>query len=368
MKGCVDRGGEIIDGMTKCMYIVEPQSVTRALQSYYEGNALQARGIPAALIKKPLLKIVTNARYLGGAERSVLEIASMASSRGHRVEIIPRGANSVPEFTRYNISNNLTGECDVLLVYASDMAFDFHKPEFEIFKSVRAKRKVMALTYKLGKAGLTDWTREFDVYLFLSSTMRDQFCKQAQTLGGPIELDVLAPPVDTSKLLEIEPEYDGTVRVLRHSSQGDAKYPDDLPSLIDKMPDQNFVFMPQPKKLRLGGLRNLECYAYNSMPVEHFLSKGNCYWYLLPDGYTDQGPRAIVEAMAAGLPVIAENRDGAKDRVTEETGWLVNHHEESVAIINSLTPDMLAKKGMAARERAMSEFAKSKWIDAILGD
>jgi glycosyltransferase involved in cell wall biosynthesis len=87
---------------------------------------------------------------------------------------------------------------------------------------------------------------------------------------------------------------------------------------------------------------------------------------LLPEKYTDQGPRTIMEAMAAGLPVIAENRDGAKDRVTEECGWLVSKHEEVIDIIKSLNPEILEKKGKAARERAKKEFRKEKWIEAII--
>ncbi len=87
----------------------------------------------------------------------------------------------------------------------------------------------------------------------------------------------------------------------------------------------------------------------------------------VPEKYTDQGPRTIMEAMAAGLPVIAENRDGAKDRVTKETGWLIEKHEDTIDIINSLTSEILKKKGQAARERAKKEFRKEKWIEEIIG-
>ena len=102
-------------------------------------------------------------------------------------------------------------------------------------------------------------------------------------------------------------------------------------------------------------------------PVAEFLGKGNVFWYLLPDGYTDQGPRVIVEAMAAGLAVIAENRDGPADRVTTSTGWKLDSHAEVIELINSLTPDILAEKGAAARERAESQFVAESWYEQIAG-
>jgi glycosyltransferase involved in cell wall biosynthesis len=128
-----------------------------------------------------------------------------------------------------------------------------------------------------------------------------------------------------------------------------------------------FYFMPGPAGM---DTRENWCVCpYQPRPegVTNFLRHGHCFWYLLPDGYTDQGPRVIVEAMAAGLPVIAENRDGAKDRVTSETGWLIDSHSQAIEIINSITPEILAEKGAAARRRAIKEFQSIKWFEAISG-
>ena len=97
------------------------------------------------------------------------------------------------------------------------------------------------------------------------------------------------------------------------------------------------------------------------------MEKACLYWYLLPPGYTDQGPRVIVEAMAAGLPVIAENRDGARDRVTKQTGWLIDSHDEAVDIINNVTAAELKEKGQAARQRAIKYFDPENWYKLIVG-
>jgi len=132
-----------------------------------------------------------------------------------------------------------------------------------------------------------------------------------------------------------------------------------------------FFFMPRPSTLlpcgrHLDGGSVVSYYEENGLPVPQFLEGMACFWYLLPPDYTDQGPRVIVEAMAAGLPVIAENRDGAKDRLTPETGWLVDSHADVAGIINSLTPEVLREKGLAARERAKTEFCKERWIREVL--
>jgi glycosyltransferase involved in cell wall biosynthesis len=73
--------------------------------------------------------------------------------------------------------------------------------------------------------------------------------------------------------------------------------------------------------------------------------------------------------MAAGLPVIADNRYGAKDRVTTETGWLIEGQEEIAPLIKEIALDLsvLERKGKAARERAKQEFVADRWLDAIVG-
>ena len=111
-------------------------------------------------------------------------------------------------------------------------------------------------------------------------------------------------------------------------------------------------------------------YPKNKPPVYEFLSKGNCFWYHLPPGYQDQGPRTVIEAMAVGLPVIADNRYGAKERVTEETGWLCEDWNDYLKVIKEIVenPEIIEIKGKAARKRAIDEFVPERWIEEILGD
>lgn len=352
--------------IAKCMDMIRPKHVIDAIEDYYEGGLLQKPQIETVARKKKVIRIISNAKCLGGAERSVIEIAKIFCEQNWRVEISPHGflckefADSLPG--QVTITNHITRPVDILLLYSSDMVFSFDKAEFEIFNRIAADRKVMALTYKLGKAGQVDWTRKYDKYLFLSTALSEAFGKRLPASTRAI----LAPPVALQPFLAVQPVYDGSIHLLRHSSQGDSKFPADLPEIMGKT-NARFSFMPGPSWLKSGDrIQKIE-YSNNPQDVANFLGSGNCYWYLLPEGYTDQGPRVIVEAIAAGLPVIAENRDGARDRVTEKEGWLLNNHNEAIELINSLTPEILERKGQAARQRAIREFRKERWFEEIIG-
>jgi len=386
LSACKDHDGTV----AHCMDLISVRHVKDAIESYYEGGALERPAAVATKIK-PVLRIVANTKCLGGAERSVIEIARMFIAKGWRVELAPGGPVAAdiqnalpPELT---VTNHLTRPCDVLLMYASDMVFNFDQDRFKVFERIPAGRKVMALTYKIGKAGAVPWTKGWDKYIFLSTSLRDGFILKTQNFSATegteftesnkinLKTTVLAPPVDLEPFLAVKPNYAGATRVVRHSSQGDVKFPPDLPAIMERCKPAlsgaegaNFLFMPGPSWLEFTPNVSRMPYIGDPQSVAEFLGKGNVFWYLLPDGYTDQGPRVIVEAMAAGLAVICENRDGPADRVTTETGWKLDSHAEAIELINSLTPDILAAKGKAARERAKTEFVKDKWFKEITGE
>jgi glycosyltransferase involved in cell wall biosynthesis len=104
----------------------------------------------------------------------------------------------------------------------------------------------------------------------------------------------------------------------------------------------------------------------NDPPIPQFLGTGNLFWYSLPQGYMDAGPRVVIEAMAAGLPVLADNWGGTVDRVTPETGWICNTKEQMVDIVKNITTEELRTKGIAAKERAKQEFVANNWIKEII--
>jgi glycosyltransferase involved in cell wall biosynthesis len=359
------------------MDLISVREVKDAVENYYAGGVLEKPPAAVKAKRKPILRIAANIKFLGGAERSVIEIAKMFIANGWCVELSPANKNTAPDIqaalpAEVTLTGHITRPCDVFLLYASDMVFNFHHERFEVFNRIDAKRKVMALTYKIGKAGSVPWTIGWDRYLFLSTALENGFLEKIDKANNKSsyyapETKVLAPPVELEPFLKVQPDYAGDLRIVRHSSQGDKKFPECLPDIMSQC-KAKFSFMPGPS--RLEQQINVTKFPYQNDPgsVAAFLSKGNVFWYLLPEGYTDQGPRVIVEAMAAGLPVICEDRDGPADRVTTETGWKIDSHAEAVELINSLTPEILAEKGAAARKRAQCEFEKEKWFEAIKGE
>ena len=78
--------------------------------------------------------------------------------------------------------------------------------------------------------------------------------------------------------------------------------------------------------------------------------------------------RSVLEAMAAGKPVIGTQTRGIADAITPETGWVVPKHDVAAlaAAIEEAAADRTeaARRGAAARVRAEREYALPRIIDA----
>ncbi|KKM74645.1 hypothetical protein LCGC14_1398210, partial [marine sediment metagenome] len=113
----------------------------------------------------------------------------------------------------------------------------------------------------------------------------------------------------------------------------------------------------------------LHCHQKNVPPVKDFLAQGNVFWYHLPEGYEDQGPKVIMEAQAAGLAVVADNHSGAKDRVVNGSGFLCDDFEHHLKYLKSLADGLMIREGMGigGRKHAKKEYNPQNWIKEIIG-
>jgi ADP-heptose:LPS heptosyltransferase len=326
---------------------------------------------------KPLARMITTTRGWGGSERSTCYIMQGLLDKGYRVELNPTGnisgeyLKNIPKGVIQREWESMREPADIAIFYTSDCIWNFNKPQYKAhMPHLNAKRKIMVLNYKIGGAGNVDWTFGWDKYLFLNSEHEAEILKRIKGANTK----VMAPPTDLTEFFKVQPNYDIPLKLIRHNSQGDNKHPDYTNNMIrDILRIDSSIemhFMPA----RSDCMDHPQVYKYrkNQPPVYDFLKNGNCFIYHLPPGYTEGGPRVIIEAMAAGLPVICDNHSGPKDRVTDETGWRCNTYEEILEVIKILSskegPTILRTMGELARERARKEFVPENWVKTILED
>ncbi len=261
--------------------------------------------------------------------------------------------------------------CDIFLMHCNDLIWDFcdnSKSRYGFFNDIKAKRKIMSVNYEIGALGTAEWTKHFDLYI----------CQRSDLIEGLKELMPDAKYIRLHPPSELKPflDYDYSqraydqVRFIRHSSQGDRKYHDDLDIVIDHIlgiKDCKIIMMPAPSYLGdKPGTEQFEAYAE---PVVNFLTRGNIFWYFLdPEKFVESGANCVLEAMASGLPVLCNNNGGLVDIVTKDTGWICSNFDQMYETIANLTTEEIKEKGANARKYARESINPEKWVENIIGD
>ena len=89
-----------------------------------------------------------------------------------------------------------------------------------------------------------------------------------------------------------------------------------------------------------------------------------------PDGDRDGVPVAMMEAMAAGLPVVTTSLPGLDELVDEQTAWIVPPDDEQ-ALVEALSdawrhPEERRRRGLAGRARVVEGFTVAGQADGLL--
>jgi hypothetical protein len=374
-KASADACPNLERGFPRCQLMISVEDVSNAIKSYYIGGHLDPIEERASVnvSDQRVCKLVCNAHAWGGGERSSAWLANRMLLEGYEVQLITPGRvndnfqKTLSPYVKVNESEHpLTEECDLLINYTNDMTGKFQNdPKIAMLEHVQAKRKVMVLNYRLQAAGKLEWTKTWDKYILLCSDMEAEFLNRVPGANTV----VLSPPVDLKPFLDANfGSLNKTLHIVRVGSQSSQKFPPNIREIVERIkaahPSATFTFMGGHDSLN--GLDYVDQFPEYSKPVLDILRKGCVFWYILPDGYLDNGPRVIMEAMAAGLPVVADNRGGAKDRVTDETGWLCDSVDEHIEVFRNMEGRTLNIKGEAAKKRAQTEFDPDKWVKVIL--
>lgn len=323
------------------------------------------------------VRVISNATIRGGGEKSACLIMEMLVQAGARVSFtpatdvgrgfpLPASVEVEPPFA----SGNQPGPADVLLFYANDFTarISEFRSRWEAYVSCSARR-VMCINFHVGKAASAWFRREWHSVGFLNGTMKRRF--QDMTGLPDDRFFVLPPPVDIAPFLSLTPDYSAMkiVRVAR-----EFKCPEDILAMagvvLDALPGFRFHLMGVPGHLRALPAREGVCtYPEHAVEVAEFLGGASAFWYPLPQPWREQGPRVVIEAMAAGLPCVVEARDGPGERVTGKTGWACRDFAEQVTAFSEIAraPGLLEAKGKAAREWARETCRSELWVDAVLG-
>ena len=348
----------------------------------------EEKKIEMNLIKsdKPLFRLFCNTRGDGGCGRSINWFMERFIEKGWNVEYVysnPQPSGTYrrcgnPNIVATNNLDRLRAPCNVFMLASDDFVWEFKKDYVvKMMSGINAKRKVMYINYRIGEIGAIPWTQEWDKYIFLNSELKNAFESNYMKSKSFDEMysfntKVLAPPTDLTEYLKNDPDY-SLLNIVRHSSQGDSKYAKDfngkIRRILDKFPNATIRLMPGPSFLEDFGDRVI-AYKKNNPPVNEFLKLGSVFWYNLPEGYAEGGPRVILEAMASGLSVVTGNHSGPRDRIIHgENGFLCSSFEEEMEAFRELSFEFTRRKmGEAAKEHARREFNPEKWITEIIGE
>ena len=142
-------------------------------------------------------------------------------------------------------------------------------------------------------------------------------------------------------------------------------------ALARRLPEAEFRFLPGPDELTdaLADHPRFHFLEKYSLAPTRFLSQVDVLCIpVRRDWPTMQGPRCLIEAMAAGVPAVMVDRDGPRDRIAHgETGFVTNDLAQMADYVAQLVDDgdLRRQFGQAARARARL-WKVEHWVDALL--
>jgi len=284
-----------------------------------------------------------------------------------------------------------------LLFYANDQIGAFCKEAERVVE--KSSAVIVGINYinsDLPKCRWLSKTGKLRGVIFQNTEKRDEF--ERDRIGfEDTEQVVLFGAIDLEKYLEVcvkKREEDEPFVVLKHCTADWRKYTTEKSAktgdkihlwqknftkeidvkfytrMLKDTKNTRFEFMEAHSEL-VNAFKNeprMVFHKWNSMDVSDFLSRGHIYLYRTSNAWRDQYPRVVAEALAAGLPVLSEPRDGTKDRIVHgNTGFCCTHYDEFLLAVRTLRRkrDFCYKMGSAAKEWARKNLDPRTWIEVI---
>lgn len=204
--------------------------------------------------------------------------------------------------------------------------------------------------------------------IFVSDHLKNQY----KNLWPYMERSPVIPPVgDMQEFFEIRRDYSDRCVIGRISSDNVQKFPRELVEVLQEVGCSNLIvggqkYWPDLKKDPAFSFPD-----FYSRPVPDMLKDMDIFVY--KTNLSETWCRAITEAMASGLPVVAENRGGPVQQIRSGLdGFLCSTKEEFIEKLKLLSSDPALRKkmGMKARERAKSlaQNTFAAYVEPIITD
>lgn len=419
------------DGRTvqSCMEAISSEDVIRAIEKYYQGDlyTLEKKekpityetstttvSVPTTSVSSTISKeinILGNLNTAGGGEQSMLMIVKVLRRAGWKANVFPWGS------VHKNYQNEELMPCSFindkgeemakvmtsgipLLFYGNDCVEDFVKYAEGIV--ARSSHLIVGINYTLGHLKdprLSSWlskTDKLQAVIFQNEEKRDEWDRQVvgfektkrYVMFGAIDIDAFY------ETCAIERENNGPLVVLKHCVADYRKYVTEeshnkgekihvwqknmdkeldikfYSRILKSTKNITFEFMEAHDELEKAfkNDQRMKFHKWDSMPVPEFLSRGHVYLYRTSNLWRDQYPRVVAEALAVGLPVLTEPRDGTKDRVVYgNTGFYFVDFDGCLYALKLLErKDKYRKQmGMYAKDWAKRNLDPRRWVNVV---
>ena len=414
-----------------CIKMIEPAHIVSAVRNYYAGGILDHKSkrkptfsnivkdtkviAPYREVKK--LEVVTKSDVhgeinvlaslssKGGGEQSVCKLVDVLRNVGWKVNFHPwdkvhdnyKNADvSQISFKSGNLADEMKKNIP-LLFYANDQIYEFCENAMTVVEN--SSGVGIAINYVNGPLPKCEWllNGKLRAVFFQNEEKRNEFHADAGQFIEHVKLIIQPGAIDLDKFMSSvirKRGKDEPLVVLKHCvadyrkyvtkqsvasgnrihvwqrkivKEEDAKF---YERFLKKFPKIRFEFMEAHSELSTAfpNEPRMVFHKWDAMPVEKFLAQGHVYLYRTSNLWRDQYPRVVGEALAAGLPVLTEPRDGTKDRVQHgDTGFYCVDYDgfEYALRILERKEDYRHEMGLTAREWARYNLDPRKWIKVL---
>ena len=361
---------------------------------------------------KKEINFIASLQSRGGGEQSACKIVELLRSAGWKVNFYPWAKkhekfNNVEteKYSFHTDNEKLKNEMPSglpLLFYGNDQVNDFCKEELTGWLVEKSSKIIIGINYVNSKLPRCTWiskTGKVKAVICQNKEKLDEFKRdmigfqdtKMISLFGAIDLDTFyeleqrrrAKDEDMVILKHCGPDWrkyvteksEGTGEKIHQWQKDFAKDRDTkfYSKLLKDLPKTTkFVFMEAHPELikHFAGEERMKFYQWDSMPVPEFLRHGHVYLYRTSNAWRDQYPRCVAEALAAGLPVITEPRDGTKDRVIHgDTGIHCFDYDMFLDAIKKYhrKENYRFNSGKNAKEWARKNLDPKEWVRVING-